>query len=758
MKKKRILLGIALTAASIFALSSCGGNSNNSGEGDPSGETESDKFTVKFDTQGGSKIDDVKVAKNTAVAKPTDPTRTGYEFKGWFKEKACTNAWDFTKPITEDRTLYAKWEQKDMITGIEVSAYRTRYKKGDTFDASGLEVKELHTKDDDVTLTADKYSITLADEAGNPVAIDAPFTTVGFYTATVKATASNKTSEFDFKVTAKEEELKSYALTPDKYGADNNITDAQDKNSPLPTNEAGIASLEDGKITLTGTGEKAIYQQKDSKGNSVATTYNGVEYGSRMQVNTGATGAIKLYVANDAEVKLYAKGDIGRGIKITNVDTTKSEKDPQACEFVEEDGDKEVMREFEYYLNAGTYNINSTSGGGVNIYNFIISLYEPKFDPTAPITDLEFSGQRTKFYEMDSINGINIDGIVSNLTIKSTRDEVAGNPVNIEDAKFALYKGETKVTEFSDAGDYIVKVTVEGCTKEYTIKYYKSTLFELESPYKTITVKKDGEMPILGDAKITYSENEKLYEYLAADPSYVTVKYYTTKTLNEETKKYEYTDEVDKDVALGTIRTVYAEVTFKDSMLPLACLSDTEAKNVKTVYFDVNVAAEAPSIYWNCHFVTDVNENSLMKGSKQDMTVTDATLVGGVTVDKGTYKSSDSMDCIGLELAKKSGGLVSFIIPDGKKATIRINAGSTSDEKSTDNIYLKLGDDIVEGAMSGDNVAAGTNAKTFKITGTSSDSILTYSNLTAGTYVLGTAEEARGMRLFSFDITLTDAE
>ena len=750
MKKKRILLGIALTAASIFALSTVTSCNNTS---DNSGDTETDKVTIKFNTNGGSKIADQKVDKGGTITKPEDPTKANCEFKGWYKEASCTNEWDFTKSVNEDRTLYAKWEEADVVEGLSLTGtYKTRFKKGDTFDATGLVVTENHSVDSDVALDASKYTISLEKEDGTPVDKTQAFSEVGFYSAVVKA--GDVQAKYDFKVTAKAETLVDFSYSPDSYGTLINKTTANDSLAA----DTQIASLAEGKITLTATGAKTKYQQVDSNNNSVGTTYNSVDYGSRMQVNTGADGAIQLYVASDAQVTLYAKGDIGRGIKIFNVDTTKGEKDPKACEFVEEDGNKEVMREFNYYLNAGTYYINSTSGGGVNIYNFIISLYEPTFDPTAPITDLEFSGQRTKFYEMDKIGGITLDEIVDGIVIKSTRDEVGGNAVNNADATFALYKGDTQVTQFSDTGDYSVKVTVEGYTKAYTVKYYNAKTFELVTPYPTITVKKDGTLPILGTAKLTYDKDAKLYEYLAADSSYVTVKYYTTKgTDPDNNNKTIYTGEIaDEATALGTVGTVYAEVTFNDALLPLSCLSDTEAANVKTIYFEVNVAEQAPT-YWNCHLVTKVNENSLQKGSKQDLPVTNETLIEGVTVDTGTYKSDDSLDCIGIELAKKSGGLISFVVPTGKKATIKINAGSTNATNATDNIYLKLGDDVVAGTKSGAGVEDGATANTFKITGTSTDSILTYSNLAAGTYKFGTAETGRGMRVFSIEITLVDA-
>lgn len=48
--------------------------------------------------------------KNTVA--PAVPTRTGYEFKGWYKEKDFTNRFIFGSPINEDTTIYAKWEPK----------------------------------------------------------------------------------------------------------------------------------------------------------------------------------------------------------------------------------------------------------------------------------------------------------------------------------------------------------------------------------------------------------------------------------------------------------------------------------------------------------------------------------------------------------------------------------------------------------------------------------------------------------------------
>ena len=78
------------------------------GGGDNASST---KYTVTFDTQGGSLIDKVTVSKNGTVTKPADPTKEGYTFGGWFTDKGCTLAYDFSSKVTKNLTLYAKWEK-----------------------------------------------------------------------------------------------------------------------------------------------------------------------------------------------------------------------------------------------------------------------------------------------------------------------------------------------------------------------------------------------------------------------------------------------------------------------------------------------------------------------------------------------------------------------------------------------------------------------------------------------------------------------
>ena len=49
------------------------------------------------------------VFKGNKLVKPADPTREGYTFAGWYKDEACTEAYDFSAAVVADMTLYARW-------------------------------------------------------------------------------------------------------------------------------------------------------------------------------------------------------------------------------------------------------------------------------------------------------------------------------------------------------------------------------------------------------------------------------------------------------------------------------------------------------------------------------------------------------------------------------------------------------------------------------------------------------------------------
>lgn len=71
------------------------------------------KYTVKFNSNGGSMVDSQLVNYGAFAAAPTPPTKTSYVFARWCSSSALTDTFQFSTPIITNKTLYAKWEIRD---------------------------------------------------------------------------------------------------------------------------------------------------------------------------------------------------------------------------------------------------------------------------------------------------------------------------------------------------------------------------------------------------------------------------------------------------------------------------------------------------------------------------------------------------------------------------------------------------------------------------------------------------------------------
>lgn len=75
------------------------------------------EFTVKFDSNGGTIVENQTITKGEKATKPSDPTKEGYIFDGWYLDLDDASEYDFNNKVTKDITLEAKWK---VATGGEV--------------------------------------------------------------------------------------------------------------------------------------------------------------------------------------------------------------------------------------------------------------------------------------------------------------------------------------------------------------------------------------------------------------------------------------------------------------------------------------------------------------------------------------------------------------------------------------------------------------------------------------------------------------
>ena len=67
--------------------------------------------TLTFDSKGGSEVESQTVNSSTALTYPVNPTRDEYVFRGWFVDEELTALFDFSATLTENKTVYAGWQQ-----------------------------------------------------------------------------------------------------------------------------------------------------------------------------------------------------------------------------------------------------------------------------------------------------------------------------------------------------------------------------------------------------------------------------------------------------------------------------------------------------------------------------------------------------------------------------------------------------------------------------------------------------------------------
>ncbi|SIQ30029.1 InlB B-repeat-containing protein [Domibacillus enclensis] len=72
---------------------------------------EINEYTLSFDSNDGSEVEAQEVTYNEKAQQPSQPTKAGHTFAGWYADEALETEWNFDEDVvTEDVTLYAKWD------------------------------------------------------------------------------------------------------------------------------------------------------------------------------------------------------------------------------------------------------------------------------------------------------------------------------------------------------------------------------------------------------------------------------------------------------------------------------------------------------------------------------------------------------------------------------------------------------------------------------------------------------------------------
>lgn len=156
------------------------------------------KYTVTFESNGGSTVASQTITVGGMVTEPTAPTKKDCTFDGWYKEADFQTVWNFgTDTVTADTTLYAKWIAD--VTGVTLNKPTLTLTEGDS-DTLIATVKPDDAGNKTVTWKSDDTSIATVDGNGKVTAVAKGQTTI-----TVTTTDGGKTATCAITVNASEE-------------------------------------------------------------------------------------------------------------------------------------------------------------------------------------------------------------------------------------------------------------------------------------------------------------------------------------------------------------------------------------------------------------------------------------------------------------------------------------------------------------------------------------------------------------------------
>lgn len=248
----KVVMGIVIIAIIIILLlKSCGG--------------ETVKYDVEFDTNGGTEVSALEIEEDGVIPKPEDPTKEGYVFVGWYYNDEL---YDFSKPVTGDITLEARWAEEEAVavSGVELDQTTIKLSPGGKV-ALVATVSPENAKDKSLTWSSSNEAIVTVDENGNVTAVKEGTATItvttadGGYTAKATVTVSadvvavtgvslDKTT---LSLAPNESSTLKATVTPSK-ASNKGVTWTSSDNTVATVSSTGkVTAKKDGTATITVT-------------------------------------------------------------------------------------------------------------------------------------------------------------------------------------------------------------------------------------------------------------------------------------------------------------------------------------------------------------------------------------------------------------------------------------------------------------------------------------------------------------------------
>lgn len=439
MKKKKILVGLTsmatafLAIASVSTLTSC---SNNDGGGTT--ENEKQTYTITFVTNGGSAVASITTDSDGKATKPTDPTKEGYTFGGWYTDANLTKAADFSKAFTADTTLYAKWTEVTTPDPVDESYTLTM-----VLNYEGAENKTE-------TITKDTLGVyTVSETILTSVTYDY-HTLVGWYTDEACTVA------FEGYITA---DTTIYAKWEAKTEEVNYIIN--------PTEDLTVSTLS----ADVSVGPWTVASGTQVRSRSAGTCSDDNFSVPAVGIKLNGTASLTLTAPGDGTIYMYVKnGSSGKTTQTLKVN--KNGTDIDGIEY-NADGSPFVLIKIENVSKGDVYKF--TCGGTTDVH---YAKFTAVVEQSAPVS-ITASTNLTNF-----LAGTSFD--YSDLSVSLNYENGRVAAVKLSDVSINTDELELENDVFTKAGSYNVKIsytfTDESVDKTYTFDTtYTVNVYDLES-------------------------------------------------------------------------------------------------------------------------------------------------------------------------------------------------------------------------------------------------------------------------------------
>ncbi len=228
-----------------------------------------ERYTVKFDANGGTSIAEQIIDANGKLVKPADPTREGYIFEGWY---IGDEEFNFDREVTSDMTIEARWKAVDKVElkGLSI-AKELSLKPGETailepeFDPSDATDVEL-------VFSSDNEDVVVVDNDGNVEALKNGEATItvktkdGKFSAKCKVKVSDKATsvtsitlaKHDVTISEGQELTLEYTIKPSNASNKNVTWKSSDKSIVTVDKNGRIKGVKAGtaRVTVTSSNGK----------------------------------------------------------------------------------------------------------------------------------------------------------------------------------------------------------------------------------------------------------------------------------------------------------------------------------------------------------------------------------------------------------------------------------------------------------------------------------------------------------------------